>query len=272
VKKHLVTFLDFYLKSSIHVALAVVSLAYISFGINGVKPSIELLIFIFCSAVFAYNFVKYFPFKTSKKQITLSPFILGVSVLALALCGYFVFYLKPLSILLVLLGCALVLLYSIPLHHDKKNFRNKKGWKIYLVVFSWLILTVALPFIEIFTFNFTLFFYCLLVQGIYLFVAILPFDIRDLNEDSMSLQTFPQKWGIKKVKIVGVFLLFVISLFVLFTFQTSTSFVISALLSFVLLAIFLIRSTPHRSMYYTAFWVEGIPMIWLGSFHLFDYF
>lgn len=271
MRKHLTTLLNFYIKSSIHVAFAVVSLVSISIGLSGGNATFKLLIFIFCSAICAYNFVKFYPLIISKKQNALSPFILGISLLALTLCGYLVSIFTSLSKILLLLGCILILLYSIPLKQDHKNLRNKKGWKIYLVIFSWLILTVGIPFSEAVFFDFKIFFYSLLVQGVYLFVAILPFDIRDLKEDSLSLQTFPQKWGIKKSKVVGVFLLSLVSLLLLFVFEAGTSFTKSTLLCFGLLAVFLIRSTPRRSMYYTAFWVEGIPLIWLALFHLFDY-
>ncbi|MDA9680543.1 hypothetical protein N9T84_00360, partial [Flavobacteriaceae bacterium] len=61
MKKTVLKFLDFYIKSSIHVALAVVSLASISLRLSQHELSISMLIFIFCIALFAYNFIKFFP-------------------------------------------------------------------------------------------------------------------------------------------------------------------------------------------------------------------
>jgi hypothetical protein len=46
----------------------------------------------------------------------------------------------------------------------------------------------------------------------------------------------------------------------------------STLLIFVLLGMLLYYSDPSNSFYYTAFWVEGLPVVWLGSYFLFLYF
>src|SRR5690606_9313982 len=50
---------DFYLNASIHVALAVLSLAGVSFLLMDAIPDFKLLGFIFFSVIVCYNFIKY---------------------------------------------------------------------------------------------------------------------------------------------------------------------------------------------------------------------
>ncbi len=57
--KILTAILNFYLQSSIHVALAVTSLAVISVIQIGFVPEPLVLIFIFLGTIVGYNFVKY---------------------------------------------------------------------------------------------------------------------------------------------------------------------------------------------------------------------
>jgi len=268
VKKQLINLFDFYIKSSIHVAFAVCSLALLSIEHTSEPRSISLLIFIFCSALFAYNFIKFFPIYLERKTVYFSDPIFWLSVGCFLFSFYFFIGLTIRSQLIVILGGALVLFYSIPFGKDKVNLRNTKGWKIYLVVLSWVLLTVGLPFSVAPVFDFKLFFQLLLIQSIYIFVAIIPFDIRDIAIDDTSLFTLPQRLGTKRVKILGNLILVIDLIFVIFSFGVCIPLTWSCTLCFLLLAYFLQRSSPERSKYFTSFWVESIPIFWLMCFYL----
>ena len=269
VKKTLLKFLDFYIKSSIHVALSVVSLASISLSLSQYELSISMLIFIFCIALFAYNFIKFFPIIREITNHDFPYIIFLLSLLCLLLSLYLFIQLTFLSKIVVVTGGILVLLYTFPMNKGLSNLRNAKGWKVYLVVLTWILITVCLPLLSTTIFDIRLFIQLVLIQGIYIFVAILPFDIRDLNSDSTCLNTIPQKLGVSKSKILGYVLLFVNSIFTIICFDFISPMSLSSITSFIVLAFLLKLSYPNKSKYLSSLWVESIPFFWAGSFYLF---
>ena len=269
VKKTLLKFLDFYIKSSIHVALSVVSLASISLSLSQFELSISMLIFIFCIALFAYNFIKFFPIIREITNHDFPYIIFLLSLLCLLLSLYLFIQLTFLSKIVVVTGGILVLLYTFPMNKGLSNLRNAKGWKVYLVVLTWILITVCLPFLSTTIFDIRLFIQLVLIQGIYIFVAILPFDIRDLDSDSKCLNTIPQKLGVSKSKILGYVLLFVNSIFTIICFDFISPMSLSSITSFIVLAFLLKLSYPNKSKYLSSLWVESIPFFWAGSFYLF---
>jgi len=50
----------FYLNSSLHIAFSVLSLSFITAQSFAIKCDKNLFLFLFCSSVLAYNFIKYF--------------------------------------------------------------------------------------------------------------------------------------------------------------------------------------------------------------------
>lgn len=262
VRNLLKKLLNFYIKSSIHVALAVLALAKISLFSAGLDPQYTLLIFIFFSALSAYNFIKFFPLIKNQK-LSFSPALIPLLTLtAFIISGGIIFLLPSLVAAFAILGGFLVLGYTVPFQSTLSNWRSKKGWKLYLVVLSWLCLTVGIPLASAALFDAVLFFKIALVQGIYIFVAILPFEIGDLNIDSSALQTLPQTLGIKRVKILGILLLLLGGVIAIFSFGFSSPFVKSSLITFFILGLCLWRSNDNQSLLFTRFWVEGIPILW----------
>jgi hypothetical protein len=170
-----------------------------------------------------------------------------------------------------LIGSILVFLYSISFN-GFSNWRNKKGLKIYLVALSWILLTVGIPLASDSCFSISLFLKLGLIQFVYVWVATLPFEIRDVTIDSSHLKTLPQQLGIFKTKILGIIFLVLVAPCLLLFFGTNHEMLFSTFMIFVLLGILLYYSDPSNSFYYTAFWVEGIPVVWLGSYFLFLYF
>lgn len=254
--------IDFYIKSSIHVALSVLNLAKISFLIAGLETNVLLLIFIFSSALSAYNFIKFFSLLITQNFRKINSLITLITIGALLVSLITVFVVPIMVLGFAFLGGILVLGYSIPLLSSTSNWRSKKGWKLYLVVLSWLCLTVGVPLASAENFDTLLFFKLALIQGIYIFVAILPFEIGDLNLDNPKLETFPQRFGILRVKKIGVSFLILGCLILVFSFGLDFAVTISTLTIFLILGIFLWRSSENQSHYYSRFWIEGIPVLW----------
>ena len=270
--KPLIVLFKFYIKSSIHVALALVSLSLITLNVGLLDVSKKVLIFIFFSTLFVYNFIKFFPLviEGKRKKIPISISLLSVSAGLTSFLLYF--YLSLLAQIFVFLGATLVIFYGIPIFNKSSNWRNKKGWKIYLVVLSWLFLSVGVPLASNIIFQPILFLKLTFIQGIFIFVAILPFEIRDLLSDDLILSTIPQKFGISITKKIGCFLLIIGFIFTFFQFYNQTPWIISTGFSFLILALMLYWSSTKKAYYYTAFYVEGIPIIWYLSLYLITYF
>jgi 4-hydroxybenzoate polyprenyltransferase len=102
-------------------------------------------------------------------------------------------------------------------------------------------------------------------------VLILPFDIRDVKYDAISLQTIPLKIGIEKTKTLGLTLL-VFSLILEYLFASELMVKTPFMIFFFLLIMFLMRAKVDQSKYYSSFWVESLPIVWwllLLGFHNF---
>ena len=87
--------------------------------------------------------------------------------------------------------------YVIPLRAVLKNLRSFYGLKIFIVSCCWTLLTGLFPLLESSAWEGDKIFYL----GLYfllIFVAILPFEIRDLSRDAADLGTVPQQLGVRK--------------------------------------------------------------------------
>ena len=263
---------NFYLNSSIHVALAASALTLVTLIELDLKLDKYLLYFVFFSTITGYNFVKYFGVAKFHHR-SLAGWLKVIQVFSfmafLAMC-FLMFYLELNTLILIGILGVVTFFYAIPvmlpkryLFDDHKNLRQIGGLKVYVIALVWAFTSVYLPVVnEAVSIDADV--YILGLQRFcYVLVLMLPFEIRDLNYDSLKLATIPQKIGIKKTKIIGVLLLL---LFVLLDYfkdvlkqETLLSTVIIALITFVLLMF----SNKNQSKYYSAFWVESLPIIWL---------
>ncbi|VAW22831.1 hypothetical protein MNBD_BACTEROID04-1895 [hydrothermal vent metagenome] len=98
----------------------------------------------------------------------------------------------------------------------------------------------------------------------------LPFDIRDVNIDSTILKTIPQTFGIPTSKAIGYVLLIVFVGLEFFKNKDSFIDILIIILISIITALFLRFSSPKKSRYYTSFWVELIPVMWLVLMVLFS--
>ena len=130
-----------------------------------------------------------------------------------------------------------------------------------MVALSWVITTVFLP-LSMADIPITKWSWVYSIQRyLFVLVATLPFEIRDLKMDAPHLSTWPQKMGIPKTKILGVILLLSFMLLEAYSL-TSEYTVLTISIVFLLMAAVLI-SKGEQSKYFSSFWVEGIPILWL---------
>lgn len=261
----------FYINSSIHVALAVVALLAITVLEFDLTIPYELWAFIFLGALTGYNFVKYAKVAgLHHRSLTNSLKTIQVfSGICFVLLAFMAFKLS-ISTLLVTAGFGLAtFFYAVPFVRHK-NLRNFSSLKIFIVAFVWAGVTVIVPFISsetVVSADVLLTFF----QRILIVVAlILPFEIRDVPYDSLNLKTLPQQLGVRNTKLLGLAVLLLCQVFEFFKHRSEVAYIISLLGFCVILGWLLVISKTYQTRYFASFWVEGLPIIWLLLFVLFE--
>lgn len=243
-------------------AYALVSMTLFFFNIS---ENFEVKAFAFYGTIVGYNFVKYDALARLNK-ITLRKELKYIIILSI--CSGFAsfYYFLKLQFITKSLGICvfvLLLLYTLPFFPNKRNARNWKGIKIYIVSLCWVGVTVILPLINA-KVGFTSDVLLLSIQRFLLiFVLVLIFEIIDINTDDPHLQTVPQQIGVAKTKLLGYGLLTVL-LLLEFLYEANQHYIPLTFKIIVSgsIAIFLYKANTNRSRYYASFWVESIPIFW----------
>lgn len=270
LKTHIKELFDFYLNSSIHVALAVTSFTAITMFNLRLAIDSDLLFFVFFSTIIGYNITKYTGSHASPEAGTdPSRSILIFSFLSIIPLFYFIFT-QPFSVIIIsgLMGL-ITISYSWTFLWRRSNLRDITGVKIFVIAFVWSVVTVILPVMSdglVLDMNLIIEF---IQRSVFVLVLTLPFDIRDARFDTYQLATIPQVIGIKPARVLGVFLL---CLVVLFEFIKTPLLMDQALILAgisILTAFLVMQSVVKQTQYYASFWVESVPIIWCGLIILF---
>ena len=269
--RYLKRFFEFYLNSSIHVALAVYSLSWITLLNFNVSYNENVLYFIFFATITGYNFVKYFGVaKFHHRSLTNELKIIQIFSFAcfLFMC-YYAFQLEVKTLYAIGIMGVVTFLYAIPflpkkiLFDEAMNLRKISGLKVYVIGFVWACVTVIMPLIDSgFEINWDVILTAI-QRFIYVLVVMLPFEIRDMRYDSVKLSTIPQQIGVKKTKTIGILLLIPFFFLEFFKNEISSVSIIVLMLVMTLMAIVIVMSKTKQSEYFSSFWVESIPIIWL---------
>ncbi|WP_341221775.1 hypothetical protein [Polaribacter atrinae] len=265
---------DFYINASIHVAFSVYALLRITEVYLDLPYNSNLNYFMFLGTITGYNSVKYagvakFHHKSLAKGLKN---IQVFSFFCFLWLSYFAYQISLNTLLYTLPFCLLTVLYAVPfLSGVAKTLRQVSYLKVIIVALVWAGFTVLIPAVDAgkeISINVLL---LMLQRFLIVVVLILPFDIRDVQYDAISLQTIPKKIGIAKTRKLGLMLL-VFSLVLEYLIATNTFVKTPFMLFFFMLIIFLMRAKTEQSKYYSSFWVELLPIVWwllLLGFHNF---
>ncbi len=247
-----------YIKGSIHVALAVTSMVYVTEILTHNKFPYHFYLAVFFGSIVGYNFIKYGlevkRYIIANKQLVLPLLVLSVVSGILAIYFGLGFSYQQYKIIGILL--ALLILYTIPLVPNLSNLRNYSGLKIYIVAAVWAGVTVVLPLSSSTLDNWLAF---TLSRFIFTLVLMLPFEIRDLKYDAPNLKTLPQQLGVRNTKILGVVLLIA---WLIFEVVLLVHPLFISLLMALTLGIALLLSKVENKRIFTVFWVEAIPIFY----------
>ncbi len=257
---------NFYINSSIHVALAVYSLTWITLLELGLEYNESVVYFVFYASITGYNFVKYFGIaKFHHKQLANWLRLIQIlSFICFILMCFYAYQLHLKTLVFIVGFAALTFLYAIPFSSKQVyTLRSIGGLKIYIIALVWSGVTVLLPTVnedirinnDIILLGFQRF--------IYVLVLMLPFEIRDLKFDSLKLLTIPQRIGVKNTKRVGVLLLILFFFLEFFKDELDANQIIVLALITIMTLLVLLNSKIKQGHYYSSFWVEGLPILWL---------
>lgn len=257
---------DFYIQSSIHVALSVYSLVQMTHFMFQIPENRPMANFAFFGTIVGYNFVKYDSLaRTNKLQMRprLKLIVLFTAFSFLAV-GFYFFQLQRITQVVSVAVFVMTLLYTLPFFPNRKNARNWAGVKIYIVSLCWVGVTLVLPILDA-GIAITSDFYLKCIQRfILVFVLILIFEILDLANDDPHLQTVPQQIGVKRTKNLGYFLLMIFCVLEFFNsnFNSNIDHLFLVVVIAIITALFLAFANEKRSKYYTSFWAESVPILW----------
>lgn len=271
---------NFYLNSSIHVALAACALSWITLIRFNIFSDTVSLYFIFFATITGYNFVKYFGIaKFHHRGLTRALKAIQLfSLLCFMFLCYYAIQLTVNALIFVLVFGVVTFLYGFPFipkrfyMDSQQNLRAVSGIKVYIIALVWSGVTVFLPLInnaiaigaDVFVTAFQYF--------VFVIALMLPFEIRDLKYDSLKLATIPQCIGVKRTKTIGLLLLIAFFFAEFFKDETSQVALFSALFVTIITSFFLVFTNKKRSYYYSSFWVESIPIFWLLVILISDFF
>ncbi|WP_310992797.1 hypothetical protein [Aequorivita marina] len=262
----------FYINSSVHVALAVLSLLAITVMEYNLTIPFELWAFVFLGSLTGYNFVKYAKVAgLHHRRLTSSLKVIQVFSAVAFLLLLPIAYRLSINVLWVTAAFGLAtFFYAVPFIRHK-NLRNFSGVKIFVVGFVWAGVSVIVPFVASKTpisGDVMLTFF----QRILIVVAlILPFEIRDVPYDSLNLKTLPQQFGICNTKILGEFILLLCFVCEFFKENSQIPYIASLLIFCLVLGLVLIICRPDQKRYFSSFLVEGLPILWLLCYLFFDW-
>lgn len=257
--------LDIYINSSIHVALAVISLAIITTLHHNLRPDFPLLGFIFFGTVTGYNFVKYsgvvkMYHRNLAKSLEIIRLITFLCIIGLLIS----LFLIPLDTLVWACGFGLLtLLYALPVFSRRRNLRSFSGLKIFIIAFVWAGVTVILPLSSSKNVIFEASVLEFVQRFLLVLVWILPFEIRDLKFDLQQLGTIPQRVGVTRTKIFGVVLLLLVVGLEFWKKTASLETILALIFAAIVSLVLVWKSKENQSLYFASFWVEGIPILWL---------
>lgn len=257
---------NFYIFSNLHVAASAFCLVKITLLANGVEEN-KTALFVFLSTIVAYNFIRFYRMSGivnwfSEWMDEYKNVLYIISALSLVFAGFLAIQFQ-LKVFLYLLPFALLtFFYGFPLPFKKIPLRNVPRIKLFVIGLSFAGVTVIFPLVQndiSLSMNHLLTF---IQRFLFIVLITIPFDIRDLHCDIESLNTLPQKFGVKKAKIIGVLCAILFVLLEFFRQPIDDVQLIVGLIVIVISTVFLIFSKEKQSKYFSAFWVESLPIFW----------
>lgn len=252
--------------SNLWIALGATSLTLETYLILNFEINFHVLSFVFFSTLFTYNFQRIIKIKNThfliesdhinwiKKNIK---WVYGITIAAFFTAFYLLLFLKlETFFLLPLIGFAsFFYVWKLPFL-KRKNLREIKGLKFFIISITWTLTCIFFPFFnaEQSVFSSTTLIYSFSVF-LFMISITIPFDVRDMEKDEKEIKTIPQILGEKKSIYLALFFL---TLSVLLKIILLDELIIGVLLFFTIAFVLYLKSNHKKSELYFLGWIDGL--------------
>lgn len=219
VEKIFTKLFDFYLYSSIHIAISATLFICQTYLLLDLDPDYNYLLFIGSSTLFLYLLHNILGLNTLSNEcvrdkvnkIRKMKVLLLVMVSISALISLYSFSLLPIKIKLALVFFAFISIwYVIPIFKKGKRLRDYPIIKIFLVALVWAAISTFIPLIEN-EVDLEIKIFIFLEKYFFIFAITLPFDIRDIEYDkAKGVKTIPIILGKSKSIVLSIILIVIV--------------------------------------------------------------
>lgn len=209
----------FLIFTNLLIAMAAASQVLLSYQIFGVPYNIHVVILEFSSTLLLYNLslwlskpqrYKESPYERTRWVFGNMPVFWILSLVAALSMGYALLQVHGMTFLFLLFIGMLSLAYVLPVFNIngvRKGFRHMAYLKVFHIALIWTLSTVGLVFVEAKsgseTLDGSLLVFLLASKFLFMLLVTLPFDIRDMSQDSYyHLKTVPLALG--KERAIGL--------------------------------------------------------------------
>ena len=249
-------------KHKIIIAIAALAQTWLSYQLFNIPINHYILLFVTIATPFSYNLAESFSYTLNQKNksfFTFKKLLFGFTFLILL---YIASFLNKNTITQFSMAAMIAIAYNLPLKANKNRMfrlRQIKGLKIFIIAFTWTLVTVYIP-INLYIVN-KISLAIVLINN-FLFIAILSllFDIKDFQKDKENnLPSIPVLIGeIKSYHVIRLIIaVLLISTYFLYNdvgFATTAALLLHILFSY--LVIFKLKSS-HKNFYYTIL-IDGL--------------
>jgi len=248
---------------------------------SGFYPTTLELAAVGTATLVGYNVAKYIHLLRKKFRFHVAIKVLTFVCSIIAL--FAVINLGMYAVLLFIFCGVLTCLYSLPKILGR-SFRQVPILKLITIGISWSIIAVLLPYLitdsfyfkfeDVFDFSLSDFpthiWWKIVKYSLFVIALCIPFEIRDLKYDSPKLRTLPQLIGSRNSRYVGVSLLLICVLIEFTQYEENSWQSITTFGIFTISAVCIWLSKRFKTDYYASFFVESIPLVWLGLYVAFN--
>lgn|GEM_PF-2021332 len=256
--------LGIYLQSSLHVSFSICALTALYYLQNDIPVDTALLLFIFCASVVGYNFIKFAPLIIREKWKSFKRFPYIMVITSMAFTGAFLglFYLSVAVLGLTVFLGFLVYWYTFPISNNAKNLRHHPLLKLFTIAWVWANISILFPVLEQQAMNLddSIFPFELAERMVWVLVLMIPFEIRDADDDARSGNSIISYISIKDTKVISGSFIF---LFILLRYVVNGQLKCLPVFIYSSLFILLVFTKKKQHRYYSAFFVESFPIFWL---------
>ncbi|GLR20046.1 UbiA prenyltransferase family protein [Portibacter lacus] len=209
--------IDFYLYSSIHIAVGAALSIILCYAVLVHIPTSDYPIFVFAATLFLYCSHRIIGIKTVEKFEHEGRYAVikkyKVHIILYAILGgigsVILYFYLPFIMKLWLIAPAIVsLFYVLPIFSNHKRLRDIGLIKIFLISIIWALIIGVIPYVEAKGTLDGLGILFALEKAIFIFAITLPFDARDLIvDDANAVKTIPATIGIDNAYKAAYFLM-----------------------------------------------------------------